>query len=71
MPLIQCIAALKGDSCTSDAVSSVLVQIDAVVSTCVAQLQATAQVDLSDLDLTNLCVTIYGLLSVSDLNPSA
>ncbi|KAG8221631.1 hypothetical protein J3R82DRAFT_1909 [Butyriboletus roseoflavus] len=63
-PLSGQLAGLKGDSCTPDAVSGVLIQINAVVSTCVAQLQAAATVDLTGLDLTNLCVTIYGLLSL-------
>ncbi|KAF8548626.1 hypothetical protein OG21DRAFT_1500909 [Imleria badia] len=55
---------LKGDSCTPDAVSAIVVQINAVVSTCVTQLQATAKVDLTGLDLTNLYVAIYGLLGL-------
>lgn len=71
MLFIKCIANLKGDSCTPDAVSSIVVQINAVVSTCVAQLQATAKVNLTGVDLTNLYVAIYGLLGVRDLKSTS
>ncbi|KAH0826052.1 hypothetical protein J3R83DRAFT_7337 [Lanmaoa asiatica] len=63
-PLSGQLTGLKGDSCTPDAVSGVVIQINAVVSTCVAQLQAAAEVDLTGLDLTSLCATIYGLLTL-------
>lgn len=70
MLLTKCIASLSGDSCTPDAVSSIVVQINAAVSTGITQLQAIGKVDLTGLDLTNLCATIYGLLTASGLNPS-
>jgi hypothetical protein len=60
-------AGLSGDSCTPDAVSDIVVQITAVVSTCVVQLQAAAKVDLTVVDLTSLCATIYALLTVSNV----
>ncbi|KAF8838317.1 hypothetical protein BDN67DRAFT_100835 [Paxillus ammoniavirescens] len=63
-PLSGELANLKGDSCTPDAVSDIVVQITAIVSTCVVQLQAAAKVDLTGLDLTGLCATIYGLLTL-------
>ncbi|KAF9218488.1 hypothetical protein BS17DRAFT_770684 [Gyrodon lividus] len=63
-PLSGQLANLQGDSCTPDAVSGIVVQITAVVSTCVLQLQAAAKVDLNGLDLTSLCATIYGLLTL-------
>ncbi|KIK97903.1 hypothetical protein PAXRUDRAFT_824447, partial [Paxillus rubicundulus Ve08.2h10] len=63
-PLSGQLANLQGDSCTPDAVSDIVVQITAIVSTCVAQLQAAAKVDLTGLDLTGLCGTIYGLLTL-------
>ncbi|KIK94121.1 hypothetical protein PAXRUDRAFT_143558 [Paxillus rubicundulus Ve08.2h10] len=63
-PLSAQLSGLSGDSCTPDAVSGIVVQITAVVSTCVTQLQAAAEVDLTGLDLTSLCATIYGLLTL-------
>jgi len=50
-----------------DTVSGIVVQIDAVVSTTVAQLKAAAKAELYRLDLTNLCSTIYALLTVSNI----
>ena len=64
------IAALNGDSCIPSAVSGIVVQIDAVVSTCVTQLKAAAKVELTGLNLSNLCVAIYALLQVRDINSS-
>ncbi|KAF8838324.1 hypothetical protein BDN67DRAFT_971749 [Paxillus ammoniavirescens] len=63
-PLSTQLSGLSGDSCTPDSVSGIVIQITAVVSTCVAQLQAAAEVDLTGLDLTSLCATIYALLTL-------
>ncbi|KAF9235944.1 hypothetical protein BU15DRAFT_77444 [Melanogaster broomeanus] len=63
-PLSVQLANLKGDSCTPDAVSGIVVQITDVVSTCVVQLQAAASVDLTGLDLAHFCATVYGLLTM-------
>lgn len=59
----------SGDSCNSDDVSPIVIQITAIVELCVSQLQAALPVDCSGLDLTNLCATIYAILSVSDFSP--
>ncbi|KAN0082734.1 hypothetical protein V8E55_008529 [Tylopilus felleus] len=63
-PLSDQLSALNGDSCTPSAVSGIVVQIDAVVSTCVTQLKAAAKVELTGLNLSNLCVAIYALLQL-------
>ncbi|KAF9235952.1 hypothetical protein BU15DRAFT_77449 [Melanogaster broomeanus] len=54
----------QGSSCSPDDVSGIVIQITAVISTCVAQLQAAAKVDLTGLDLDSLCVAIYAHLSL-------
>ncbi|KIJ64092.1 hypothetical protein HYDPIDRAFT_188193, partial [Hydnomerulius pinastri MD-312] len=64
-PLSGQLTDLKGgNGCTPDAVVDIVVQITAVVSTCATQLGAAVTVDLNGLDLTSLCATIYGLLSL-------
>lgn len=57
-------------SCTSDAITSIVVDITAVVDTCITQLQAAVQVDITGLDLTDICVAISALVQVMDLYPS-
>ena len=70
--LIGCIAGMQNDpsSCTSDAITSIVVDITAVVDTCITQLQAAVQVDITGLDLTDICVAISALVQVMDLYPS-
>ncbi|KIJ64082.1 hypothetical protein HYDPIDRAFT_168159 [Hydnomerulius pinastri MD-312] len=63
-PLSGQLTGLKGSDCTPDNVQGIVVQITAVVSTCVTQLHAAVEVDLTGLDLSNLCITIYGLLTL-------
>ncbi|KAF8123010.1 hypothetical protein EV363DRAFT_1358258 [Boletus edulis] len=63
-PLSGQLTALKGDSCTPEAVADIVVQITAVVSFCVTQIQATAKVDFTGLDFGRLCVAIYANLTV-------
>ncbi|KAH0826398.1 hypothetical protein J3R83DRAFT_5368 [Lanmaoa asiatica] len=45
-----------------DTVSDIVVQITEIISNTVDDLKAAVKVDLSGLDLTNLCSTIYALL---------
>ncbi|KAI9570944.1 hypothetical protein HD554DRAFT_2080009 [Boletus coccyginus] len=58
------LSGLQGDACTPDAVSDILVEVTAIVSTCVSQIQALGDIDCTGLDLTNLCAAIFALLNL-------
>lgn len=68
--VVRCYSDNPAASCKEgtpdvDTVSGICVQITAVVTDTVTQLKATAQVDLTGLDLTSVCSAIYALLAVS------
>lgn len=63
--LTTTLSAGQGSTPDANTVDGIVINIKAVVSDTVAQLDAQAQVDLSGVDLTNLGVAVYGLLSVS------
>jgi hypothetical protein len=63
-PLCDQLSSANTGTPDVDTVCGIVTQIDVVVSFCVEQLQAAATVDLSGLDLTNLCSTISALLAL-------